>query len=143
MAEKLRKTEAVLPGNKKSKVSTEVRIYDLAELITKKGYGRLAIKKYVEDNWGLSDSQSERYWKAALNYLMPKDPEKYREILIGRNFSVLEELLQDAIDHNDTPTALNVVKAMNAMLGVGSKQVEVAEKEKDGGEKRIVISFND
>ncbi len=91
----------------------------------------------------MSQSQAEKYYYGALAYLRPDNPEEYREALIARNFSVLEKLLQDAIEHNDTPTALNVVKTMNGLLGVGGKQLEVAEKSTDGGEKRIVISFND
>lgn len=111
--------------------------------MAEKGYGRLASLRYASEKWGISQVQAEKYYRSALRYLRPENPEEYREALIARNFSVLEKLLQDAIDHNDTPTALNVVKVMNGLLGVGGKQLEVAEKDKDGGEKRIVISFND
>ena len=138
-----RKSEAVLPGNKKSTVATEVRIYEIAELIVKRGWGRQACMEYARTQWELSDTQAERYYYGALNYLMPKDPDKYREVLIGRNFSVLEQLLQGAIDRNDTKVALDVVKAMNQMLGVGAKQVEINDKDAEGGEKKIVISFSD
>jgi hypothetical protein len=103
----------------------------------------MASMRYAYVRRGMSQSQAEKYYYGALNYLRPENPDQYREALIARNFSVLEKLLQDAIEHNDTPTALNVVKTMNGLLGVGGKQLEVAEKSTDGGEKRIVISFND
>lgn len=138
-----RKNNAVLPGNEKSKVSTTIRIMDIAELIVKKGYGRMECMKYAQEAYGISEKQSERYYYGALNYLRPEDPEGYREALISRNFSVMEELLKRAMDSNDTKTALDVVKAMNSLLGVGGKQVEIADKDKEGGEKKIVISFGD
>lgn len=136
-------TTPVLRDSQKSTLSTQLKIQELANVMAEKGYGRLASMKYASDRWGISQAQAEKYYYGALNYLRPDNPEEYREALIARNFSVLEKLLQDAIEHNDTPTALNVVKTMNGLLGVGSKQLEVAEKSTDGGEKRIVISFND
>lgn len=136
-------TTPTLKDSQKSTLSTQLKIQELATVMAEKGYGRLASMRYASEKWGISQAQAEKYYYGALNYLRPDNPDQYREALIARNFSVLEKLLQDAIDHNDTPTALNVVKVMNGLLGVGGKQLEVAEKDKDGGEKRIVISFND
>ena len=143
MPKKEKTTTPALRDSQKSTLSTQLKIQELANVMAEKGYGRLASMKYASERWGISQAQAEKYYYGALNYLRPDNPEEYREALIARNFSVLEKLLQDAIEHNDTPTALNVVKAMNGLLGVGSKQLEVAEKSTDGGEKRIVISFND
>lgn len=138
-----RKNNAVLPGNEKSKVATTIRIMDIADLIVKKGYGRMECIRFVQEQWGLSEKQAERYYYGALNYLKPEDAEGYREALINRNFSVMEELLQRAMESGDTKTALDVVKAMNTLLGVGGKQVEISDKGKEGEEKKIVISFSD
>lgn len=99
--------------------------------------------KYASDKFGISQSQAEKYYYGALNYLRPDNPEQVREALIARNFSVLEKLLQDSIDRADTKTALDVVKVMNQMLGAGSKQVAIQEANADGEQKRIVISFSD
>lgn len=143
MPKKEKTTTPTLRDTQKSTLATQLKIQELANVMAEKGYGRLASMKYASERWGISEKQAEKYYYGALNYLRPEDPDKYREALIARNFSVLEKLLQDAIEHNDTPTALNVVKTMNGLLGVGSKQLEVAEKSTDGGEKRIVISFND
>ena len=140
---KKKTTTPVLRDSQQSKLSTQLRIQDVATQIAEKGYGRLACMKYVAEKYGLSEIQGEKYYYGALKYLRPDNPEEYREALINRNFSVLEKLLQDAIDHNDTATALNVVKVMNGMLNVGGKQVEISDKEKDGTEKKIVISFSD
>lgn len=143
MPKKEKTTTPTLRDTQKSTLATQLKIQELASVMAEKGYGRLASMKYASERWGISEKQAEKYYYGALNYLRPDNPEEYREALIARNFSVLEKLLQDAIEHNDTPTALSVVKTMNGLLGVGSKQLEVAEKSTDGGEKRIVISFND
>lgn len=138
-----RKSEVTLAKSDRAMVSTTARIIELAELVTTKGYGRIAVKKYAEEKYGIGDKQSERYWVAVLKYLTPEHPEQYREALIGRNFSVLESLLQQALDRNDTKTALDVVKCMNTLLGAGGKQITVSDKNEDGSEKRITISFTD
>lgn len=134
-----RKSEALLPGAKYATVATTVRIYDLAEKIVKEGMGRMACIKYAKEEWGLSDTQAERYYYGALGFLKPEDEEKYREALIARNFGVLEGLLQKAIDANDVRAAADVVKIMNQMLGVGSKSVEI----NDGKNNVIKVSFGD
>lgn len=139
----LRKTEIALPGNKKASPSTEVRIIEVADLIVKKGYGRMDCMKWVQENWGLSEKQSERYYYAALKYLKPKDPDKYREALINRNFTVAETILQKALDSNNLKAANEALKILNQMLGVGGKQVEIKDKDADGSEKKIVISFGE
>ena len=136
-------TTPTLKGTQKATIATQIKIQEVASLIVEKGYGRMACLKYCKEKWGLSETQGDRYYSAALIYLRPENPDEYREALISRNFGVLEELLQRAMDSNDTPTALNVVKVMNGLLGVGGKQVEFNEKDKEGGEKKIVISFND
>ena len=136
-------TLPALRQSKKSTLSTQLRIQDVAAVITEKGYGRLACMKYAAEKYGISEAQAERYYYGALNYLRPDNPEQVREALIARNFSVLEKLLQDSIDRADTKVALDVVKVMNQMLSVGGKQVEIADKQTDGSEKKIIISFND
>lgn len=138
-----RKSDATLAHAERSTIATTARVYELAELIVKEGYGRLAVKKYAEEKYGIGDTQSERYWVAALKYLMPENPEQYREALINRNFTVLESLLQKALADNDTKVALDVVKVMNTLLGAGSKQVEIQDKDSGNNDRKITISFGD
>lgn len=139
----LRKTEAVLPGNKKSTVSTEVRIYELSDLIVNSGWTRLDIMNYIQQEWGLSDTQANRYWLAAVNFLRPKDPEKYREALINKNIDLLEMIIRRALEANNLKEANNAIKILNQMLGAGGKQVEIKDSDSGGQDRIITISFND
>lgn len=139
----MRKTEAVLPGNQKSTVSTEIRIYELTDRIVNSGWSRMDILQYVKDTWGLSDTQAQRYWMAAVNYLRPKDPEKYRDAIIAKNMDLLETIIRKALESNNLKEANNAIKTLNSMLGVGGKSVEIADKDSAGEERKIVISFND
>lgn len=140
---KLRKTEVTLPGNKKATPATEIRIIEVADLIVKKGYGRMDCMKWIQENWELSEKQSERYYYAALKYLKPKDPDKYREALISRNFALAETILQKALDSNNLKAANEALKILNQMLGVGGKQVEIKDNDSEGQDRTITISFND
>ena len=139
----LRKTEAVLPGNKKSTVSTEVRIYELSDLIVNSGWTRLDIMNYIQQEWGLSDTQANRYWLAAVNFLRPKDPEKYREALINKNIDLLEMIIRRALEANNLKEANNAIKILNQMLGAGGKQVEIKDSDSGGQDRTIVISFGE
>lgn len=139
----LRKTEAVMPGNKYSTVSTELRIYELSDRIVNSGWTRLDILKYIQGEWGLSDTQAQRYWMAAVNYLRPKDPEKYREAIINKNIDLLEMIIRKALESNNLKEANNAIKTLNSMLGAGQKSVEISDKDSSGEDRKIVISFND
>lgn len=138
-----RKSEALLPGTKECKPSTEVRIYEIAEGIVNSGWTRQDVLKYITDNWNLSPKQAYKYYYAAMNYMRPDDPAKYREALINRNFDVLETIMKRALDRGDFKEANNAIKTMNQMLGVGGKSVEVKDFNAEGLERKIVISFGD
>lgn len=127
-----------LLNSKKSTLATQIKVQELANLITEKGYGRQAVQKYCAENWGLSDKQAEKYYYAAINYLKPDNPEEYREALIARNFGVLETMLQKALENNDLQTANQVIKTMNTMLNVGDRKVQLEQ-----GDTKIVVSFGD
>ena len=101
------------------------------------------ILQYVKDTWGLSDTQAQRYWMAAVNYLRPKEPEKYREAIISKNIDLLETIIRRALESNNLKEANNAIKTLNSMLGVGGKSVEIADKDAAGEDRKIVISFND
>lgn len=138
-----KKDTAVMPGNSRSTLATQVKIETLADMIVKSGATRQDVLKHVRNDWGLSPRQADRYYEAAIKYLRPEDKDAYREMLIDRNFEILEELLKRSMATNDTKAALDCIKVINSLLGVGGKQVEISDKDKDGGDKKIVISFGD
>lgn len=115
-----------------------MKIQDLANVIAEKGFGRLASMKYASEKWGISQAQAEKYYYGALKYLRPEDPDKYREALIARNFGVLENMLQKALENNDLGSATQIVKVMNTMLNVGDKKVQLEQ-----GDTRITVSFGE
>ena len=137
MSKKDQKVPTLL-NSKKSQLATQIRVQEIATLVTEKGYGRHAVQKYCVENWGISEKQAEKYYYAAINYLKPDNPEEYREALIARNFGVLETMLQKALDNNDLQTANQVIKTMNTMLNVGDRKVQLEQ-----GDTKIVVSFGD
>ena len=129
--------------NKSSTLTTQIRIREVAELIAKKGYSRQACIDYIEEKWGVGRTQSDKYFRAAVEYLIPGDGEEYRKNLIAKNMAILETMLQTALDRNDLQNANSIINTINKMLGVGSKQVEIKDKDAAGYDKTITISFND
>ena len=128
-----------LEGAKSSKLVTEARVYELADRIVNSGWTKWDCLNFIMDNWGVQKRQAERYYYGALHYMQPNDPDKYREALINKNYSVLETLLKKAIDSNNLKVANEIVKTMNQMFGVGNKKVEIEDK----NENKITISFGD
>lgn len=131
-------TTPTLKGTQKPTLATQLKIQEVAALITEKGYGRLACLNYCKDKWEVSETQADRYYSAALIYLRPDNPEEYREALISRNFGVLENMLQRALENNDLAVANSIINTMNKMLGVGDRKVQLETKD-----EKIVVSFGD
>lgn len=140
---KARNSSVTLPGAKKATAATEARLYEISRLIVDSGYSRTDVIDYCSENWGISRSHSEKYYYGALHSLIPKNPEQYREALVARNFNLAENILKKALERNDFTNANAALKILNSMLGVGSKAVEIKDKEGTPEERTITISFND
>ena len=125
---------------KVSNLATQVKITFLAEKMVKEGWTRYDVMQYCRNDWGLSQCQSERYYKAACNTLLPTNDEEWRNALLARNFTTLEELLKKAIERDNLKAATEVVKVLNTMLGVGGKQTVITDETADS-KRTIVINF--
>ena len=134
------KSSVALEGASSSRLVTEARVYELADRIVNSGWTKWDCLNFIMDTWGVKERQAERYYYGAIHYMQPKDPEKYREALINKNYSVLETLLKKAIDSNNLKVANEIIKTMNQMCGLGSKQVEIEDKNTNNV---IKISFCD
>lgn len=134
----LKTTEADKP--KKNTLATDVKIAFIAEKIVKEGWSRYDVMQLVKNDWGLSDSQAERYYKAACKTLLPLNDVEWRNALVARNFSTLEEILKRALEANNLKAATEVCKTLNAMMGVGGKEVQIKDGE-GANQRTITISF--
>ena len=125
---------------KSSTLATQVKITFIAEKMVKEGWSRFDVMKLLKEDWGYSNSQAERYYKAACETILPSNDQKWRDALIARNLGTLEEIIKRALDGNNLKAATEAIKALNNMLGVGGKQVEI--KDGEGATQRtITISF--
>ena len=136
---KARNSVVALEGTNSSRLSTEAKVYELADRIVNSGWTKWDCLNFIMNTWGVKKRQAERYYYGALHYMQPSDPEKYREALIDKNYSILETLLKKAIDSNNLKIANEIIKTMNQMIGIGNKKVEIEDK----NENKIVISFGD
>ena len=126
----------------------EVRIIEVAKLISE-GKTRSFCFDYIKEHFEVSSTkQASVYYQAALNWLIPDDLDKYKQGLIQANVERLEKIIQEGIDEKDDArrgadylrTAKEAIAELNTMLGVGQNKVVVAENAE--GDKAISIQFN-
>lgn len=135
------KKELSLDGGK-SKLSTQVRLAEIAEKIARSGWTKYDVLNFCREAYGLSETQGKRYFYSACKSMVPDDMDQWRSTIFSRNYEVLEQLLKTAIDRNDLKSAVDIVKAINAMAGFGGKAVSLNENNGDT-ERTITISFTD
>jgi len=132
-----------LQHNQTPRLETELRINYITDALVKSAWTRYDVVQYCKDTYGLSETQGEKYYTAAVKNILPKNPEAYRETLIARNMATLENMLKKCLDRENFKQANEVIKTINSMLGVGGKQVEIKDKDNKGDERTIKISFSD
>lgn len=131
---KLRKTN--VPSNR-----TKIIMEEFAEEIAKTAMPRRTAIKWAAERYGVAEATASSYYAAAMRYLRPSDPEKYREEIIDKNFAILERMLQTALKRGDLKSATQIIRTMNQMIGIGGNKVEIKKGEVSGQTETITISF--
>lgn len=141
---KEKEVSEVLLAPRKTQVPTErskVRVETLAEEIVKTGMRRATALRWAQEEFGVAYETAKQYYAAAMRYLRPDDPQKYREELINRNFAILEEMLESALRRNDLKNANSIIRTLNNMVGIGGNKVEIKDEGPSGTSKTVTISF--
>lgn len=136
--------ELVMYHPSESKKPTErkkVLIEEFAAEIARTAMPRRAAMKWAAERYGIAETTASNYYAAAMRYLRPDDPHKYREELIDRNFAILEEMLQTALKRGDLKNANSIINTLNRMTGVSGNKVEIKDENPTGTSKTITISF--
>ena len=120
---------------------TKVKMEEFAAEIAKTAMPRRAALKWAMERYGVAEATASMYYAAAMRYLRPDDPQKYREELIDRNFAILEEMLQTALKRGDLKNANAIINTLNRMVGIGGNKVEIKDNGPSGETKTITISF--
>lgn len=131
---KLRKEN--VPSNR-----TKIIMEEFAEEIAKTAMPRRTAIKWAAERYGVAETTASSYYAAAMRYLRPSDPEKYREEIIDKNFAILERMLQTALKRGDLKSATQIIRTMNQMIGIGGNKVEIKKGEVSGQTETITISF--
>ena len=126
---------------KKPTERKKVLIEEFAAEIAKTAMPRRTAIKWAAERYGIAETTASGYYAAAMRYLRPEDPQKYREELIDRNFAILEEMLETALRKGDLKNANAVIRTLNQMVGIGGKTVEIKDSGPSGETKTITISF--
>lgn len=120
---------------------TKIIMEEFAEEIAKTAMPRRTAIKWAAERYGVAESTASSYYAAAMRYLRPSDPEKYREEIIDKNFAILERMLQTALKRGDLKNATQIIRTINQMIGIGGNKVEIKKGEVSGQTETITISF--
>ena len=133
-AVKLKK--ANVPSNR-----TKIIMEEFAEEIAKTAMPRRTAIKWAAERYGVAEATASSYYAAAMRYLRPSDPEKYREEIIDKNFAILERMLQTALKRGDLKSATQIIRTINQMIGISGNTVEIHQDKGSGETQTITISF--
>ena len=114
---------------------------EFAEEIAKTAMPRRTAIKWAAERYGVAESTASSYYAAAMRYLRPSDPEKYREEIIDKNFAILERMLQTALKRGDLKSATQIIRTINQMVGISGNKVEIHQDKGSGETQTITISF--
>lgn len=120
---------------------TKIIMEEFAEEIAKTAMPRRTAIKWAAERYGVAESTASSYYAAAMRYLRPSNPEKYREEIIDKNFAILERMLQTALKRGDLKNANAIINTLNRMVGIGGNKVEIKDDGPSGETKTITISF--
>lgn len=121
--------------------TSEVRIIEMAKKIVK-GSTRMELLDEAMENWGISKMQADRYYDAALRYLLPEpgNEEDYREKMQAKLLARYEALYKKAEEQGSIKAAREILDSMAKMYGLTSgNKVQIAENA--DGDKIINITF--
>ena len=105
-----------------------------------KGGNELEILDWIQDTYGVGFNNAKRYYTAALNFLVPAEPEETRQQSIAVLETRYEELYKKAYDNGQYKTARDILDSLAKLKGyTGGNSVRIAENEK--GDRLIEVKF--
>ena len=117
----------------------------VAEWITKGHTRQYCLDKLMEDGMCLSSAKVMYY--GALRELSP-DPnlfDAYKKNLVQQNLDRLEKIVESSISGNtaEKAIAIKAIDTLNKLIGAyGDNNITIAQKDKEGQEQIIRITFD-
>lgn len=128
--------------DKHASPTSEVRVIEMAKKVVK-GSTRMELLEEAMVNWGISRWQAEKYYDAALRYLLPErgDEQEYREKMQAKLLARYEALYKKAEEQRSLKIAREILDSMAKMYGLigGGNKVNITENAE--GDKSIEITF--
>ncbi len=121
--------------------STAVRISTLAHKIAE-GMSRQNAIEYAMREFNIGESQAKKYYRAAINYLLPTDVEEHRKELAMSNIQRLEHIIEEAMKEKQWKIAREAIDTLNKMTGVTDKGVAIGVRTDKDGNNEVMIKFD-
>lgn len=122
---------------------TPETVKKMLEVVKKiaKGGNELEILDWIQDTYGYGFAMAKKYYTAALNFLVPAEPEETRQQSIAVLEARYEELYKKAYDNGQYKTARDILDSLAKLKGyTGGNSVRIAENER--GDRLIEVKFD-
>ena len=119
--------------------ATVKKLLDIVKKIAKGG-NELEILDWIQDTYGIGFSSAKKYYTAALNFLVPAEPEETKRQSIAVLETRYEELYKKAYDNGQYKTARDILDSLAKLKGyTGGNSVRIAETAE--GDKYVEVKF--
>ena len=97
------------------------------------------VVNHLMSEYGLSKTASENLIRQTKKY-MREVYKSFSENICENNMMVLKEILDESMEEGKYSIAIDVIKELNKMVGIGGNRVTLAQNDK--GEQVINITFD-
>lgn len=119
---------------------TVKKMLEVVKKITKGG-NELEILDWIQDTYGYGMPMAKKIYTAALNFLIPAEPEETKKQSIAVLEARYEELYKRAYEAGQFKTARDILDSLAKLKGyTGGNSVRIAENER--GDRLIEVKFD-
>lgn len=108
----------------KNTPETERRVFELVDLIVN-GKTKETCLLFLMDKYNIGKQMANEYYWASLEYLLPKDVDEHRKILIEKNLVRLEKIIEKTMDRENYRDAIQAIRELNRLVIPNNNSVSV------------------
>lgn len=120
------------PGHTPTTITRE-RVIELSQMLAK-GKSRPTLIKYITENYGITPGMADKYYEAAVRYLVPEDWQSFRDEVIAKNIQSLQYIVEKTMEKENYKLATEAINTLNKIFN-GGNQVTIA---KDNNNNEVI-----
>ena len=121
---------------------TIYKIQQAAKMISE-GCSRATVTQRMMEQFNISLSTANDYYKDAVKVLIPEDEDEWRKNLIKTNATRLETIYECAMRDGDWKAAREAIAELNKMSGLSNSGLQIGlQTDKQNDTQQIIIKFD-